>query len=92
MIWPTGPVVYRSIDEKVVMTVLQSTTLATGTYRSYLVRFWQSKEQGPWRATVQCVQTSQTMHFGDIESLLNFLQKELGHPETGAGQEPKPTL
>lgn len=69
------------------MTVFQSTTLATGTYRSYLVRFWQSTEQGSWRATVQCVQTSQTTHFGDVESLLNFLQKEIGHVRTDEGQE-----
>jgi hypothetical protein len=64
------------INEKVAMTVLPSTTLATSAYRSYLVRFWQSTEQGCWRASAQCVQTSNTLLFGDVESLLAFLQQE----------------
>jgi hypothetical protein len=59
------------------MTVLPSTTLAPGAYRSYLVRFWQSTEQGCWRASTQCVQTGQTRHFSDVESLLTFLQNEV---------------
>ncbi|MEZ4734669.1 MAG: hypothetical protein R3E79_46855 [Caldilineaceae bacterium] len=58
------------------MTVLPSTTLATGAYRSYLVRFWQSNEQGDWRASAQCVQSGSTLLFGDVESLLAFLQQE----------------
>ncbi len=46
-------------------------------YRSYLVRFWQSNEQGPWRASAQCVQTGATQLFGDVESLLAFLHTAL---------------
>jgi|GEM_PF-2771446 len=47
-------------------------------YRSYLVRFWQSNEAGCWRASAQCVQTDSTVLFGDVTSLLAFLQAEVG--------------
>ena len=46
-------------------------------YRSYLVRFWQSTEQGAWHASAQCVQTGSTVRFGDLASLLAFLQVEI---------------
>lgn len=46
-------------------------------YRSYLVRFWQSHEQGCWRAAAQCVQTGKTVLFGDVASLLAFLDREI---------------
>ncbi len=42
-------------------------------YQSYLVRLWQSSEQGVWRASAQCVQTDSTVLFGNVESLLAFL-------------------
>lgn len=42
------------------MTTAATGGLTANTYRSYLVRFWQSKEQGCWRASVQCVQTGNT--------------------------------
>jgi hypothetical protein len=48
-----------------------------GVYRSYLVRFWQSNEQGKWRASAQCVQTGNTVLFGSVERLLVFLQTEV---------------
>ncbi|MFN8491575.1 MAG: hypothetical protein U0350_28515 [Caldilineaceae bacterium] len=47
------------------------------TYRSYMVRFWQSNEQGGWRASAQCVQTGNTVLFGNVESLLAFLHAEI---------------
>lgn len=47
------------------------------TYRSYLVRFWQSNDQGCWRASAQCVQSGNTVLFGDVASLLAFLQTEI---------------
>ncbi len=47
------------------------------TYRSYLVRFWQSNEQGGWRASAQCVQTGNTVLFANVESLLAFLHAEI---------------
>ena len=50
-------------------------------YRSYLVRFWQSTEQGGWHASAQCVQTGNTVLFGDVASLFAFLQTEIkGRP------------
>jgi hypothetical protein len=54
-------------------------------YRSYLVRFWHSTEQGAWHASAQCVQTGSTVRFGDVQSLLAFLQGEVtGTPGTQA--------
>jgi hypothetical protein len=66
------------------MTVLSGVTLASGAYRSYLVRFWQSTEQGSWRASAQCVQTGDTLLFGNVESLLAFLQQEFVKKEAQA--------
>lgn len=58
--------------------------LAFAAYRSYLVRFWQSNQQGGWRASAQCVQTGNTVLFGDVASLLAFLQTEIqGNPTQG---------
>lgn len=62
------------------MSELQRTTQDASTYRSYLVRFWQSNEQGQWRASAQCVQTGSTLLFGDIPSLLTFLNAEFATP------------
>ncbi len=54
-------------------------------YCSYLVRFWQSTEQGAWHASAQCVQTGNTVRFGNVAGLLTFLQAEiLGLPGDGA--------
>lgn len=54
------------------MTTVQHGAVTANTYRSYRVRFWQSNEQGCWRASAQCVQTGETVRFGDVESLLLF--------------------
>ena len=59
------------------MTEIQPGGHPAGVYRSYLVRFWQSNEQGRWRASAQCVQTGSTLRFGDVESLLAFLEAEV---------------
>ena len=64
------------------MTDSPTSGLTANTYRSYLVRFWQSKEQGCWRAAAQCVQTGNTVLFGDVESLLTFLQTETSSKPT----------
>ena len=60
-------------------------------YRSYLVRFWHSTEQGAWHASAQCVQTGSTVRFGDVASLLAFLQTEVtvapGAPAAGVRTE-----
>jgi hypothetical protein len=53
-------------------------------YHSYLVRLWRSTEQASWRASAQSVQTGNTVHFGDVDSLLTFLQTEIsGKPGEG---------
>ncbi|MCE7986491.1 MAG: hypothetical protein DYG89_35415 [Caldilinea sp. CFX5] len=59
------------------MVVMQGRDNTSGVYRSYLVRFWQSNEQGSWRASAQCVQTGNTVLFGSVERLLAFLQAEI---------------
>jgi hypothetical protein len=59
------------------MTEAATGGLTATSYRSYLVRFWQSHEQGCWRASAQCVQTGNTVRFGDVTSLLTFLQTEV---------------
>lgn len=59
------------------MTNPRADSLTTNTYRSYLVRFWQSSAAGGWRASAQCVQTGNTVLFGEIEQLLTFLQTEV---------------
>ena len=61
-------------------------------YRSYLVRFWQSSKQGRWRASAHCVQTGNTGLFGDVKSLIAFLQTEIEGraPESKSEQAPCP--
>lgn len=59
------------------MTDDRAGDLAFPTYLSYLVRFWQSNEQGCWRASAHCVQTGNTVLFGDVEHLLAFLHTEI---------------
>ena len=59
------------------MVVMQGRDHTSGAYRSYLVRFWQSNEQGRWRASAQCVQTGNTVLFGSVERLLAFLSMEI---------------
>lgn len=76
------------------MVVMQGRDNTNGVYRSYLVRFWQSNEQGCWRASAQCVQTGNTVLFGSVERLLAFLQTEIGATpateETNNGNLPAP--
>jgi hypothetical protein len=60
------------------MTDLRAGGLSAYAYRSYLVRFWQSNDQGCWHASAHCVQTGNTVLFGDVQSLLTFLQSEIG--------------
>jgi hypothetical protein len=62
-------------------------TLPSNAYRSYLVRSWQSTEQGCWRASAQCVQTGHTRLFGDLERLLAFLHSEI-KPKENQDEQP----
>lgn len=65
------------------MITSDTSGLTANPYRSYLVRFWQSNEQGGWRASAQCVQTGNTLRFGDVGSLLTFLHTEIQAKSTG---------
>ena len=62
-------------------------TSNTYTYRSYLVRFWQSNEHGCWRASAQCVQTGDTVVFGEIAQLLTFLETAVRFQGLSTGQD-----
>jgi hypothetical protein len=57
-------------------------------YRSYLVRFWQSTEQGCWHASAHCVQSGNTVLFGDVASLVAFLQNEIQGDPTPVEADP----
>lgn len=45
-------------------------------YHSYLIRLWQTGPDGPWRASLQCVQTNQKLYFVTLDSLFIFLQTQ----------------
>lgn len=61
------------------MTGEPKASLWASAYHSYLVRFWQSGEQGGWRASAQCVQSGNTVLFADVDQLLAFLQRQVRH-------------
>ena len=42
-------------------------------YQSYLVRLWQDSPHALWRASAQCVQTREILHFADLDTLFTFL-------------------
>jgi hypothetical protein len=48
-------------------------------HQSYLVRLWQSTEQGSWQASAQCVQNGHIVLFSEIKQLLVFLQEQVNH-------------
>ena len=70
------------------MNELPGILQGTQTYRSYLVRFWQSHEEGRWRASAQCVQTGRTVLFGDVESLLAYLHKQIATHDGETNRKP----
>ena len=51
-------------------------TPSVGEYRSFLVRLWQSRADGGWRASAQSIQTGILAHFTDLEGLYAFLDAE----------------
>lgn len=42
-------------------------------YQSYLLRLWQDGPHAMWRGSAQCIQTSEIVHFADLDSLFTFL-------------------
>ena len=49
-----------------------------GTYRSYLLRLWQVKQNGDigWRASLEEAGTNQQHAFADLEDLFRYLVTE----------------
>jgi hypothetical protein len=56
-------------------------------YASYLIRLWYEKGEGPsadkmaWHAEVESIQTGESWHFADPESLTSFFKKNFPHTE-----------
>lgn len=71
------------------MTVTKLILKPETTYRSYLLRLWQSEESGfGWRAMLESVtEPGERQYFKDIESLLAYLLKKEGEqaPEGKGG-------
>ena len=44
-----------------------------GSYRSFVLRLWQSAPGGDWRASVQDVQSGERHHFADLNQLQRYL-------------------
>jgi hypothetical protein len=42
-------------------------------YQSYLLRLWQDGSHAMWRCSAQSIQTSEIVHFTDLDSLFAFL-------------------
>ena len=69
------------------MVVMQGRGQTNSVYRSYLVRFWPSNQQGGWRASAQCVQTGNTVLFGSVERLFAFLNTEIAAQSKSEGAD-----
>jgi len=59
-------------------------------YLSYLLRLWETSdgEKEVWRASVECPGTRERQSFADVQTLIEFLQREMresgvGHKEYG---------
>ena len=61
------------------MTTELKGSVQVSAYQSYLIRLWQSTEQGSWRASAQSVQSGHTVLFGELNQLLAFLQRQVSH-------------
>lgn len=56
------------------MTLLDETT---NCYHAFMVRLWQDSSASPWRASVQNVQTGETVRFSETVQLFRFLQAQM---------------
>lgn len=47
-------------------------------YRSYLLRMWRARDagDGPWRASIESVQTGERVSFAELADLLAFLRRQ----------------
>jgi hypothetical protein len=55
-------------------------------YRAYLVRLWQETPDASWRASAQSVQSGETVRFGSLQALYDFLDAQTG----GGGHAQRP--
>ena len=46
-------------------------------YQSYVLRLWQDSPHLLWHASIQSVQTSDILHFADIDALFHFLWEQI---------------
>ncbi len=54
-------------------------------YHSYLLRLWRPDADAPWQASLQSTASGETRRFSDVDSLYEFLSKELD-----SGEDPPP--
>lgn len=48
---------------------------------SYLIRIWQSGQNGSWRASAQSIQSGETIRFADLASFFVFLEGQINPAE-----------
>ncbi|MEZ4664141.1 MAG: hypothetical protein R2911_41960 [Caldilineaceae bacterium] len=63
------------------------TSLASTTYRAYLVRLWRDGAQGAWRASAQSVDGQIIVRFASLEALYAFL-----HSQTEGNADDDPSV
>ena len=56
-------------------------------YHSYLLRLWRADELASWQASLQSTASGETRRFSEIDSLWEFLSKEL---DSGGNPPPPP--
>ena len=50
-------------------------------YHSYLLRLWRADDLAPWQASLQSTASGETRRFSELDSLWEFLLKELDSGE-----------
>lgn len=56
-------------------------------YQSYLLRLWQDGPHAMWRGSAQSIQTSEIVHFADLDSLFAFLATQTTSPPSATGAQ-----
>lgn len=60
-------------------------------YRSYLLRIWRDSAHGPWRASLETPDRSETLAFPDLETLFAYVRTQTDHIEfVQQGDRPSP--
>lgn len=54
--------------------------MSTQRYQAYLLRLWQERSNGPWRATLEDPRRGRRYGFGSLEELVAFLEGTTGRP------------